>query len=94
MFAAASLGALASVIEGIGEVLAAKAAEATILALFGDWSKIPVATAAAAGSIAAYAAAGIVRSNIPSYDVGSIRIPRNPNRYRPQGRNDSDRSPG
>ena len=75
VFAAASLGALASVIEGIGEVLAAKAAEATILALFGDWSKIPVATAAAAGSIAAYAAAGIVRSNIPSYDVGSIRIP-------------------
>lgn len=76
VFAAAGMEAVASVIDSLGEMLAIKAAEATVLALFGDFSKIPAAVAATAGSIAAYTAAGYVRSQIPSYDVGSIRIPQ------------------
>ncbi len=76
VFAAAGLGAIASVIEGLGQMLAVKAAEAYVLALFGDVTKIGAGVAASAGAITAYTAAGLVRAQIPSYDVGSINIPR------------------
>ena len=72
IFAAAGLEAIASVLDGLGELLAVKAAEATTLALFGDLTKIPAAIAASAGAAAAYSAAGFVRSKIPSYDVGGM----------------------
>jgi hypothetical protein len=68
-FEAAGLSAIASIVEALGHELAARA---VIHALALDWAGFGLATA---GAASAYTAAGLLRANIPSYDVGSIRIP-------------------
>lgn len=68
-FQAMGLNAIASIVEALGHELAARA---IISLLAGDWTGFGLATA---GSISAYTASGLLRSQIPSYDVGSIRIP-------------------
>lgn len=68
-FQAMGLNAIASIVEALGHELAARA---IVSLLAGDFVGFGLATA---GSISAYTAAGLLKSQIPSYDVGSIRIP-------------------
>jgi len=68
-FQAAGMNAIAAVLEGLGHELSARAV-VSLLAL--DFVGAGLATA---GAAAAYTASGFMKTQIPSFDVGSIRIP-------------------
>jgi len=68
------LQSLASVLRAIGAELAARAAVATVAALFGDFTKIPAIGVATAGAAAAYTAAGLISA--AANNVGGGPTPR------------------